>query len=202
MLAPEQLNKIKKQLIDQIDQLFPEDKRELATEKILSMNETELETFLKQNNLLDAQQPNPFRLIVSEKIPSSKIDENKNCIAVLELNPISEGHTLVIPKTAVKEGKKIPTYLNQFAEKIAKKLKSKLKPKKVSIIPTPMFDEIILNVLPIYNDETINSKKTQASPEDLQKVLQKIKKITIKNITPKPIQIKEDEKLWLPKRIP
>ena len=29
-----------------------------------------------------------------------------------------------------------------------------------------------------------------------------VKKITIKNITPKPIQIKEDEKLWLPKRIP
>ena len=36
-------------------------------------------------------------MIIEEKIPSYKIQENK-AVAVLEINPISEGHTIVIPK--------------------------------------------------------------------------------------------------------
>ena len=170
MIDSNQIEQIKDQLINQIDKIFPEDKQEAAKRKILSMDASELEQFLQQNNLMQQNQQNPFRMIVSKQVPSYKIDENKNCLAVLELNPISEGHTLIIPKTPIKEGKKIPAYLTNFASKVAKKIKANLKSKDISVVPTPMFDETIINVLPIYKNETLNSERKQASPENLQQI--------------------------------
>jgi histidine triad (HIT) family protein len=203
MLNEKQVEEIKSQLIDQIAQIFPEGKREDAKRKIISMNTEELEDFLKQNKMMqNSEQQNPFRLIADGKIPSNKIDENKHCLAVLELNPISEGHTLIIPKTPIKEGKKVPAYLSNFAEKISRKIKTKLKPKDILAVPTPMFDETVINILPVYKDETLNSERRQASQEELQEILNKISKETIKLTKPKSEKIKKDKKLWLPKRIP
>jgi len=39
-----------------------------------------------------------FNLILSGKIPSHKIYEDKSVYAFLDINPLSRGHTLVIPK--------------------------------------------------------------------------------------------------------
>ena len=78
MLNEKQVEEIKTQLIDQIAQIFPEGKREDAKRKIISMNTEELEDFLKQNKMMqNSEQQNPFRLIADGKIPSNKIDENK-----------------------------------------------------------------------------------------------------------------------------
>jgi len=40
-----------------------------------------------------------FCKIVSGQIPSLKIFENNDVLAFLDINPISDGHTLVIPKS-------------------------------------------------------------------------------------------------------
>src|SRR4030042_5041930 len=113
----EKIIELKKQVISQINSTFPEDKRAEAIEQINSMNESQFIAFLKQNNPLkdsskdDSDNPEetenenktPFRLIVEEKIPSYKIDENKEAIAVLEINPVSKAHILIIPKLPVTE---------------------------------------------------------------------------------------------------
>jgi len=39
-----------------------------------------------------------FCEIVNKKIPCFKVCENKNAIAFLDVSPVSNGHTLVIPK--------------------------------------------------------------------------------------------------------
>ncbi|MFH0865146.1 MAG: HIT family protein [Bacteroidota bacterium] len=39
-----------------------------------------------------------FTRIVCGEIPCYKIAETKNCFAFLDINPLSKGHTLVIPK--------------------------------------------------------------------------------------------------------
>lgn len=39
-----------------------------------------------------------FELIISGKIPSMKVYEDDNFIAILDINPKQKGHTLVIPK--------------------------------------------------------------------------------------------------------
>ena len=42
-----------------------------------------------------------FTRIVNGEIPSHKIDEDENCFAFLDINPLVEGHVLVIPKKEV-----------------------------------------------------------------------------------------------------
>ena len=42
-----------------------------------------------------------FTRIVNGEIPSYKVAETEHCYAFLDINPLKEGHTLVIPKKEV-----------------------------------------------------------------------------------------------------
>jgi histidine triad (HIT) family protein len=42
-----------------------------------------------------------FSKIISGEIPSYKIDENDQCVAFLDVSPLTKGHVLVVPKTEV-----------------------------------------------------------------------------------------------------
>jgi hypothetical protein len=103
MLSEQQTTEIKKQILSQIEENFPEDKKLFAKQQIEAMNSEEVEEFLIQNNLIkegdSLKTPQCiFCSIIQEKVNSYKIDENNNAIAILEINPISKGHTLIIPK--------------------------------------------------------------------------------------------------------
>lgn len=219
MLSEEQTIQIKTQLIQQIDSTFPEDKKQAAKQQVEAMNSEQLEEFLKQNKLIKTQttqvpqtkqepqiQQSVFRLIVEEKIPSYKIDENKYAIAVLEINPASKAHSIIIPKTPVISIEKIPQPIFSLAKKISKKIKTKLKPKEVSISSANLFGEFIINVLPIYENETLNSQRHKAEEKELQELQEKLRKKTrkkvIRKIIKKTEKKKAEEKLRLPQRIP
>jgi len=130
----------------------------------------------------------------------NKIDENEKAIAILEINPISKAHSLVIPKEHASG--KMPKEAKKLAEQVSKKIKKEFNPKEVKILSSTLFGHEILNILPVYKDETQDSKRQQAKPaelEELQKALQeKPKKEIIKK--PKPKKLKE--KIKLPQRIP
>ncbi len=218
-VSQEQIEQLKKQVLEQIDSTFPEDKKQEAKERIFSMNKEEFIEFLKQNKLVqDPNSPNPeatssgpqetpFRQIIQGNIPSHKIDENKECIAVLEINPISPGHSIIIPKEAVHEVSKIPQTCLFLAKKIAKKIKTKFKPKDVLVSSSSVLGEIIINILPQYENETLESQRSQAKEEELQK-LQKLleKKSRAKNTVPKvkkeKLNSSQSNKTILPRRIP
>ena len=207
MLPQEQIIQLKKQLLQQIESNYPEDKKELARQQIESMNSKQFEEFLKQNNLIKDQQENPqqcvFCSIVSGKIPTNKIDESEKAIAVLEINPISKAHTIIIPKEHVSSSDKLPKEISSFAESIAKKIKTILKPKDIQISSSNILGHEIINVLPIYKDETINSERTQAKPEELEQIQEMLKTKPKPKVIKKPKTKKlKAEKLWLPKRIP
>lgn len=200
MLPANQVAQIKEQIIKQIDSTFPDDKKESAKQQISAMNSEQLEEFLEQNNMVKGQQDQQciFCSIISGDANSSKIKETKNAIAILEINPISSGHALIIPKEHSSE---VSKEVKEFAKKISKLLEKKLKPKEVLISPSSMFGHAILNVIPVYKDETDESERHKATPEELEQTLKKILKepqIPIKKSLPKKIK----EKLWLPKRIP
>src|SRR3989344_4624419 len=114
-LHKEQLKQIKDQLLKQIIN-FPEEQREAMESQINSMNDLELEEFLIKNKLINLNEEgnqksqSPFRLIIENKIPSFKIAENDLAMAVLELNPISKGHSIIIPK--------IPYKANELTQEI------------------------------------------------------------------------------------
>ena len=103
MLPKPQIPQIKKQIISQIEKTFPADKKTSAINEINSMNDEQLEQFLIKNNLIkpdgsSSQQQCIFCSIIFGDIPSTKIAENEKAIAILELNPISKAHTIIIPK--------------------------------------------------------------------------------------------------------
>jgi diadenosine tetraphosphate (Ap4A) HIT family hydrolase len=209
MLPPEQITQIRENIIQQVESTYPEDKKVAAKQQIQSMNDEQFEEFLKQNNLIKttegetSSQQCIFCSIVAGNVPTKEIGANEKAIATLEINPISQAHTIIIPKEHITNSEQLPKEAFSLAEEVAKKIKDKLKPKDVQISTANVFGHEIINVLPIYKDETINSERKQAKPEELEQVQEMLK------TKPKPKVIKkaraeklDSKKLWLPKRIP
>ena len=179
------------------------------------MDGEDLEEFLSKNNLI-ANQSNQcvFCSIVFGDIPSHKIDENSEAIVVLEINPISKGHSIIIPKKHGKEGSVESKETTTLIKKISKLIVAKLKPKKIEISTSNMFGHDVVNILPVYTDETFNSRRQPARKEELEEVEKLLKakpklEKTSKAKTPKrkksivkEIVEKFEQKLWLPQRIP
>jgi histidine triad (HIT) family protein len=80
-----------------------------------------------------------FCKIIAGEIPCHKVYEDESVLAFLDINPITEGHTLVIPKKHIKDIHEISDTelsgkLIQVARKTADKLKNKLNYQGVMIM--------------------------------------------------------------------
>jgi histidine triad (HIT) family protein len=210
MLPKEQIPDIKKQIVEQIKKTFPADKQAIAVKKLQSMSDEQLEQFLVQNKMIAQgegdQNQCVFCAITQGQIPSYKIDENKDAIAVLEINPISEAHSLIIPKEHIESADKLPKSAFTLAKKIAKKIKTRYELKEVKIYSENIFGHEIINILPIYENETTASERSKASEEDLKELQKEFEVKKAKKAKPKEeikkLTKEEIKKLWLPKRIP
>jgi len=216
-LSGEQIEEFKKQIVQQIESSFSEDKKGPAIERVKTMNDEEFIEFLKKNKLLGSESgedsseeqsignanESPFRLIVEGKIPAYVIDENKDCIAVLEINPVSKGHIIIIPKRIVSPPLSIPKSVFTLAKKISKNIEKNFKPKEVLISSSQALGEIIINILPVYTNESLSSPRKQVSKEELEalkNILEKKKKA--KQARKPRVKKIEESKIWFPKRIP
>ena len=79
-----------------------------------------------------------FSKIVSNEISSYKVYENENFLAFLDINPLKQGHTLVIPKIEVDyifdlKSKEYQELWN-FAKLVAKGMKRVIKCERISIV--------------------------------------------------------------------
>lgn len=81
--------------------------------------------------------PSIFSKIISGEIPSYKIAEDDNYIAFLDINPLTKGHTLVVPKKEVdyifdmEDGDLAALHL--FAKKVAIALKKSISCTRVGV---------------------------------------------------------------------
>ena len=79
-----------------------------------------------------------FSKIIAGEIPCYKVAENNNCLAFLDINPLTEGHTLVVPKKEVDELFNLDdeTYLQlmQFSKQIAIAIKNVVSCKRVTSV--------------------------------------------------------------------
>ena len=209
-LTEEQTKQIKQQLLQQIEN-FPTEQREAAKQQIETMDAEQLEQFLIQNKLIkqkgqatgagEAEEPAGciFCSIIENKTPSYKIDENKNAIAILDINPVSRGHCLVIPEKH-ETIEKLPSTVLSLAKKIAKRLKSRLKPKPedVKIETSSVQGHGTVSIIPFYKDKKPERKKAEES--ELLKLQEKLKS---KKRAPRKPKFKKIEELPLaPIRIP
>ena len=188
----EQAEQIKQQLTAQIENSQLENKEQIK-EHLKGLNEEQLEEFLKQNNLQfqDGQlqqlgqsgQSSPegaedsqgsqciFCSIINGEVPSYNLAENTKAIVILELNPLSKGHSIILPKEHVSVEQLSKSTLG-LAQKIAKKIKTKLKPEDVKIETASFMDHAMINVIPIYKDAKLEKHKAEESElQELQNIL-------------------------------
>jgi len=122
-----------------------------------------------------------FSKIIAGEIPSYKIHENEKFFAFLDIFPLVEGHTLVIPKIEVDNLWDVPDdYLKDmlvFARPIAKAIESAFRCNRCGIsvvgIEVP---HAHIHLIPINsaNDLNFTRSKMKVTPELLKKTQEKI----------------------------
>jgi len=123
-----------------------------------------------------------FAKIVNKEIPSYKIAEDSNYYAFLDINPLTEGHTLVIPKKEtdnifdINDEEYMRLFL--FAKKIAEAIEKVIPCKKVGIAVIGLeVPHAHIHLIPINNlgDINFHKPKLKFTAEEFNKTAEKIK---------------------------
>lgn len=122
-----------------------------------------------------------FCKIVKGKIPSVKVWEDDKHLAILDINPINPGHTVLIPKKHddylfdLEDGEY--TELMLKAKKIAKMLKNKLKPKRIGLAVEGFFvPHVHIHLVPLNKGNELNPERAKnMGAEELNRIAKKIK---------------------------
>jgi len=125
--------------------------------------------------------PTIFSKIIAGQIPCYKVSENANCFAFLDINPLMEGHTLVVPKKEVDELFELndETYqqLMQFAKQVAKAIKQAIPCKRVtSLVLGFEVPHAHVHLIPAHHERQINfaNPKVKFSKEEFEATAKKI----------------------------
>ena len=122
-----------------------------------------------------------FTKIIQGEIPCYKIAENESHIAFLDINPVAEGHTLVVPKKEIDYLFDLPDSLLTdtilFAKKVALAMDLALKPNRTGVILDGReVPHAHIHLVPIYSDSqsVTLGKKIALSKEKMQEIAGKI----------------------------
>jgi histidine triad (HIT) family protein len=106
-----------------------------------------------------------FCKIVKGDIPAYKVYEDDKVYAFLDINPLSKGHTLVLPKehyvNVLDTPKELYGYMNEVVKKVAQKIQDEYKPEGILINQNngkkagQEIDHIHIHVKPIYEDTKV-----------------------------------------------
>jgi len=101
-----------------------------------------------------------FTKIINGDIPSYKVAENDHHIAFLDINPIAEGHTLVVPKQEIDYFFDLPDELLSqtmlFAKRVAAGIDDALSPIRTGIIVEGLeVPHAHVHLVPIYKTSQI-----------------------------------------------
>lgn len=123
-----------------------------------------------------------FSKIVSGEIPSYKIAEDENYYAFLDINPLAQGHTLVIPKLEVDYIFDVEDELLAgmmiFAKSIAKAIDKVCDCKRVGVAVLGLeVPHAHVHLIPINNikDIDFSQPKLKLSESELKNMAEKIK---------------------------
>lgn len=122
-----------------------------------------------------------FSKIAAGEIPSYKCAEDAQFYAFLDINPLKEGHTLVIPRREVDyifdmEDEELAGF-QVFAKKVAKAIKSAYPCKKVAQVVLGLeVPHAHIHLLPINSEADVDfhKKKLSLSASELQAIADRI----------------------------
>jgi len=122
-----------------------------------------------------------FSKIVSGEIPAHIIQESSDFLAFLDINPLAEGHTLVIPKKETDYifdmGDEEYMKLWEFAKSVALKVEKAIECKRIGIAVIGLeVAHAHIHLVPINSVSDINfaQPKLNLSQEELARVAAKI----------------------------
>ena len=123
-----------------------------------------------------------FTRIINGEIPCYKIAEDENYFAFLDINPLSEGHTLVVPKREEDyifdlQDEELAG-LVMFAKKVAVSQKANLDCKRVAMVVLGMeVPHAHIHLIPMNSEADVDFRKPklQLSSEQFAQIANKIK---------------------------
>jgi len=123
-----------------------------------------------------------FTKIINGKIDSFKVLENENFLAFLDVNPVKDGHTLVIPKLQVDYIYDLPEdvfkELFVFSKKVAKMLENSFTCNRIGISVIGLeVPHAHIHLIPINKIQDMNfeNKRAEYSNKHFTETLKRIK---------------------------
>lgn len=122
-----------------------------------------------------------FTRIIAGEIPSYKVAEDENYYAFLDINPLTKGHTLVVPKMEVDYifdlDDKTLAGMMLFAKKVAAKIKQEIACKRVAVVALGLeVPHAHIHLIPIQseNDVDFHREKLKLTPEEFREIAAKL----------------------------
>jgi histidine triad (HIT) family protein len=126
--------------------------------------------------------PSIFTRIITGEIPSYKIAEDENYFAFLDINPLSIGHTLVVPKLEIDYifdlDDKLLAGMIVFAKKLSKAIEKSVTCERIGIAVIGLeVAHAHIHLVPIKNIGDLNfaNPKLKFTPEEFKSIAEKIK---------------------------
>lgn len=123
-----------------------------------------------------------FTKIINNEIPSHKVAENDEFLAFLDIQPLSEGHVLVVPKQEVDYIFDIEDDLlgrmMQFAKAVAHKMDNAFDCKRIGVSVVGLeVPHAHIHLIPINSVQDMNfsKEKLNYSQDELKAIAEKIK---------------------------
>ncbi|MDR0828602.1 MAG: HIT family protein [Prevotellaceae bacterium] len=124
-----------------------------------------------------------FSKIVAGEIPCYKVAEDENFFAFLDINPLTKGHTLVIPKKEVDYlfdlDEQTYSALALFAKRVARALENAVECRRIGVAVMGLeVPHAHIHLIPIQKegDMVISNPKLKFSPEEMKEIAEKIAK--------------------------
>lgn len=122
-----------------------------------------------------------FSRIIDGEIPSYKVAEDENYYAFLDINPLTEGHTLVVPKKEVDYifdlDDRTLAGMILFAKKVARKIEKQIDCVRVAVVVLGLeVPHAHIHLIPIKseNDVDFHREKLQLTPAEFQAIADKL----------------------------
>lgn len=125
--------------------------------------------------------PSIFSRIIAGEIPSYKVAEDEAHYAFLDINPMAEGHTLVVPKHEVDYIFDLPeaeyAALQLFAKRVAEALRKAVPCKRVAVAVLGMeVPHAHIHLVPINTEADVDFRtpKKSVGPERMKEIARNI----------------------------
>lgn len=123
-----------------------------------------------------------FSRIIAGEIPSYKIAEDERYYAFLDINPLTKGHTLVVPKQEIDylfdlEDETLSGMIC-FAKRVAANIKANIDCARVAVVVLGLeVPHAHIHLIPIQSEKDVDfhREKLHLTPEEFAEIAEKIR---------------------------